>query len=53
NGKRGRSRVWRGAKRRGWGGKALFLGPIAAKDSIATKIGAIIALDVYLGMGWK
>ncbi|KAH1063341.1 hypothetical protein J1N35_028328 [Gossypium stocksii] len=34
--------------------KALFLGPVAAKDSIAAEIGAIIiALDVYLVMGWK
>ncbi|MBA0845965.1 hypothetical protein Goarm_022852 [Gossypium armourianum] len=29
--------------------RALFLGPVAAKDSITTKAGAIIiALDVYL-----
>ncbi|MBA0702683.1 hypothetical protein Goari_000022 [Gossypium aridum] len=32
--------------------RALFLGPVAAKDSITTKAGAIIiALDVYLVMG--
>ncbi|KAG8502368.1 hypothetical protein CXB51_000334 [Gossypium anomalum] len=34
--------------------RALFSGPNAAKDSIAAKVGAIIiALDVYLVMGWK
>ncbi|MBA0729658.1 hypothetical protein Golax_022834 [Gossypium laxum] len=34
--------------------RALFSGPVAAKDSITTKVGAIIiALDVYLVMGWK
>ncbi|MBA0576233.1 hypothetical protein Golob_025354, partial [Gossypium lobatum] len=32
--------------------RALFLGPVAAKDSITTKAGEIIiALDVYLVMG--
>ncbi|MBA0677429.1 hypothetical protein Goari_018838 [Gossypium aridum] len=47
-------RVWRRVKRRGWVAKALFLGLVVAKDSIAAKIGAIIiALDVYLVMGWK
>ncbi|MFQ6656822.1 hypothetical protein Gotur_026761 [Gossypium turneri] len=34
--------------------RALFSGPVAAKDSIIAKVGAIIiALDVYLAMGWK
>ncbi|XP_017639831.2 uncharacterized protein LOC108481181 [Gossypium arboreum] len=34
--------------------RALFLGPIAAKDSIAAEVGVIIiALDVYLVMGLK
>ncbi|MBA0746324.1 hypothetical protein Gogos_008857 [Gossypium gossypioides] len=34
--------------------RALFSGPIATKDSIATEIEAIIiALDMYLAMGWK
>ncbi|MBA0660441.1 hypothetical protein Goklo_012458 [Gossypium klotzschianum] len=34
--------------------RALFSGSVAAKDSITTKVRAIIiALDVYLVMGWK
>ncbi|MBA0574464.1 hypothetical protein Golob_001660, partial [Gossypium lobatum] len=34
--------------------RALFSGPVAAKDSITAEVGAIIiALDVYLAMGWK
>lgn len=34
--------------------RALFSGLIIAKDAIATKIGAIIiALEVYLAMGWE
>ncbi|KAG8475106.1 hypothetical protein CXB51_032028 [Gossypium anomalum] len=34
--------------------RALFSGPFAAKDSLATKVGVIsIALDVFLAMGWK
>ncbi|KAH1120670.1 hypothetical protein J1N35_003830 [Gossypium stocksii] len=34
--------------------RALFLGPVAAKNSIIAEVGAIIiALDVYLAMGWK
>ncbi|KAH1045705.1 hypothetical protein J1N35_036489 [Gossypium stocksii] len=34
--------------------KALFSGPFATKDSFAAKVGAIIiALDVFLAMGWK
>ncbi|MBA0697780.1 hypothetical protein Goari_021305, partial [Gossypium aridum] len=34
--------------------RALFSGPVAAKDSIIAKMGAvIIALDVFLAIGWK
>ncbi|MBA0668982.1 hypothetical protein Goklo_001837, partial [Gossypium klotzschianum] len=34
--------------------RALFSGLVAAKDSITAEVGAIIiALDVYLAMGWK
>ncbi|KAK5793444.1 hypothetical protein PVK06_034590 [Gossypium arboreum] len=32
----------------------MWTGPVAAKDSITAEVGAIIiALDVYLAMGWK
>ncbi|MBA0854402.1 hypothetical protein Goshw_030035, partial [Gossypium schwendimanii] len=34
--------------------RALFLGPVAAKDSITAEVGVIIiALGVFLAMGWK
>ncbi|MFQ6661660.1 hypothetical protein Gotur_029752, partial [Gossypium turneri] len=34
--------------------RALFFSLVAAKDSIVAEIGTIIiALDVYLAMGWK
>ncbi|MFQ6627476.1 hypothetical protein Gotur_005911 [Gossypium turneri] len=34
--------------------RALFSSPVTAKDSIIAEVGAIIiALDVFLAMGWK